>query len=112
MPLLLDGFALNIGDATQGFLVDALSYLFGHAATTSFKLYISMDVYASGDACYKGSTSCNGVSLDSVGLYNTNTGFHGQPYDYDWIFHEYLSNGAYLWVDGKPFISSMCKSSI
>ena len=51
--LLLDGFTLNIGDPTQEFLVDALSYLFGHMATTSFKLYVGMDAYASGDASYK-----------------------------------------------------------
>ena len=56
-----DGFALNIGDASQSFVSDTLSYMFSHAESVGFKLYVSMDVYASGDACYKGSkASCNG----------------------------------------------------
>lgn len=53
----LDGFALNIGDATRDYVSQALSYLFPYAESVGFKLYISMDVYASGDACYHGGKS-------------------------------------------------------
>lgn len=53
----LDGFALNIGDATRDYVSQALSYLFPYAESVGFKLYISMDVYASGDACYHGAKS-------------------------------------------------------
>ena len=65
-PWALTAFALNIGDATQAFVGETLGYLFGYAAYRDFKLYVSMDVYASGAACYAGSTSCNGLRLPSI----------------------------------------------
>ncbi|KAH8898047.1 hypothetical protein GQ53DRAFT_837064 [Thozetella sp. PMI_491] len=48
MALGLDGFALNIGDPGQQFVTDALGYLFGYANYRGFKLFISMDLAASG----------------------------------------------------------------
>ncbi|PYH94657.1 putative glucan endo-1,3-alpha-glucosidase agn1, partial [Aspergillus ellipticus CBS 707.79] len=39
-----DGFALNIGDATQDFVSSTLSYMFPYAESVGFKLYVSMDV--------------------------------------------------------------------
>jgi len=63
----LDGFALNVGDSTQDFVRPALGYLFGYAAYRGFKLYISMDLYAAGDACYQHKTSCKNVcQLNSI----------------------------------------------
>lgn len=60
----LDGFALNIGDPTQSYVSDSLNDLFGYAAyVTGFKLFISMDLWASGAACYAGSSgACGNVS--------------------------------------------------
>ena len=58
----LDGFALNIGDPTQDYVATTLSYLFGHAAGTNFKLFVSMDLAESAAACAAGSSCCNGVS--------------------------------------------------
>jgi hypothetical protein len=59
----LDGFALNIGDPTQPFVADTLKYMFDYASSfDNFYLYISMDLYAQGNACYQGSTACDGVS--------------------------------------------------
>jgi glucan endo-1,3-alpha-glucosidase len=62
MAIRIDSFALNVDNAIADFIPAALNSLFGYAEYRGFKLYISLDVYASGDACYKGSTSCNGVS--------------------------------------------------
>ena len=57
-----DGFALNVGDTTQGYVATVLAYLFEHAAGTNFKLFISMDLAAAKAACAAGSNCCNGVS--------------------------------------------------
>ena len=62
MPCSLDGFALNIGDYTQPYVTNTLSYLFNYAAGKSFKLFISMDVAAAASACTASGTSCDGVS--------------------------------------------------
>ena len=57
----------NVGDSTQDFVRPALGYLFGYAAYRGFKLYISMDLYAAGDACYQHKTSCKNVcQLNSI----------------------------------------------
>lgn len=61
----IDGFALNIGDATRDYVSDALAYLFARAEAVGFKLYISMDVYASGDACYNGAKSVSLLTIPS-----------------------------------------------
>jgi hypothetical protein len=86
----LTGFSLNIGDATQSFVEETLSYLFDYAnSITGFYLYISMDIYASGAACYAGSQSCNG------------------PYDYASIFGWVLTQPSYYkGPSGNPMISS------
>ncbi|KAI9823828.1 MAG: hypothetical protein M1819_001129 [Sarea resinae] len=44
----LDGFALNIGDPTQPFVQESLGIMFDYAASNGFKLFVSMDVWASG----------------------------------------------------------------
>ncbi|KAL2047720.1 hypothetical protein N7G274_000762 [Stereocaulon virgatum] len=91
----LDGFALNIGDATQSFVATTVEYLFGAAAGTNFKLFISMDLSASGAACAASSTSCNG------------------PYDYYNIFKQYLGNSAYYaGPNGQPMISTFSASNL
>ncbi|SCV50154.1 uncharacterized protein FFFS_09366 [Fusarium fujikuroi] len=84
----LDGFALNIGDATRDYVSQALSYLFPYAESVGFKLYISMDVYASGDACYHGGKSCHG------------------PSDYQWVWDSYKGSSAYYQIKGRPLIST------
>ncbi|KAL7946861.1 glycoside hydrolase [Trichoderma barbatum] len=84
----LDGFALNVGDATQAWVGPSLNYLFGYAQYRGFKLYISMDVYAAGDSCFRGGHSCNG------------------PYDYRYIFDAWLGSSAYYRIDNKPLIST------
>jgi len=58
----LDAFALNIGDPTAQYVSDALGYLFGYSAYRGFKLFISMDLWASGDVCSKTGNACGGVS--------------------------------------------------
>ncbi|KAF4500771.1 Glucan endo-1,3-alpha-glucosidase agn1 [Fusarium agapanthi] len=86
--MVLDGFALNIGDATRDYVSQALSYLFPYAESVGFKLYISMDVYASGDACYHGGKSCHG------------------PSDYQWIWDSYKGIPSYYQVKGRSLIST------
>lgn len=54
---------MNIADPTQSFVDTTLGYLFDYAAGTNFKLFISMDVTASGIACAAGRPCCNGVSF-------------------------------------------------
>jgi len=86
----IDGFALNVGDPTQSFVFSTLHNLFDAANQQgNFKLYISMDVYASGAACYSAKTSCNG------------------PYDYASIFSWVLDQPSYYKApNGQPMISS------
>jgi hypothetical protein len=81
---------LNIGDATQPFVLETVTSLFNAAnAVSGFYLYISMDVYASGAACYAGSASCNG------------------PYDYKSIISYALAQPSYYkGPNGNPMISS------
>lgn len=88
MAMGLDGFAINVGDATKDFVPKTLGYLFSHAEAKGFKLYISMDVYASGDSCYNGGDSCNG------------------PFDYQWIWDAHKGSSAYYQVNGKALIST------
>lgn len=58
-----DGFALNVGDPTASFIDGSLSLLFDAAESVGgFGLYISMDVWASGDVCFHGRDCCDGVS--------------------------------------------------
>ncbi|EQB48340.1 hypothetical protein CGLO_12428 [Colletotrichum gloeosporioides Cg-14] len=84
-----DGFALNIGDPTASFIDTSLGYLFDAADSIGgFGLYVSMDVWASGDACWHGRDSCNG------------------PLDYHWIFQKYKGRPSYYQWNGLPVIST------
>ena len=85
----IDAFALNVGDATLPWVTTSLQNLFNAANDHDFRLFISMDVYASGAACYASGTSCNG------------------PYDYADIFGWVFDQPAYaLGPNGNPFVSS------
>lgn len=86
----LDAFALNIGDATQPFVMNSVTYLYEAANSIGdFSLFISMDVYASGAACYASGTSCKG------------------PEDYATVLNYALAQPSYLMgPTGNPFISS------
>lgn len=57
------GFALNVGDPTQPFVQTSLDYMFSYAQSVGFKLYISIDLYASGNACFQRNTQCTKVCL-------------------------------------------------
>ncbi|KAH0437113.1 hypothetical protein CcaCcLH18_03981 [Colletotrichum camelliae] len=84
-----DGFALNIGDPTASFIDTSLGYLFDAADSIGgFGLYVSMDVWASGDACWHGRDSCNG------------------PLDYHWIFQKYKGRSSYYQWNSLPVIST------
>ncbi|KAK2773607.1 glucan endo-alpha-glucosidase agn1 [Colletotrichum kahawae] len=84
-----DGFALNIGDPTASFIDTSLGYLFDAADSIGgFGLYVSMDVWASGDACWHGRDSCNG------------------PLDYHWIFQKYKGRSSYYQWNSLPVISN------
>lgn len=61
MKMKLDAFALNVGDATQQWVKDALEVLFDAAGQIGFKLFLSMDMEASNGACYATCSSCGGV---------------------------------------------------
>jgi hypothetical protein len=43
----LDGFAINIGDPTGGYVNESLGYLFGYGNYVGFKMFVSMDLAAS-----------------------------------------------------------------
>ncbi|KAF9877167.1 hypothetical protein CkaCkLH20_05433 [Colletotrichum karsti] len=84
-----DGFALNVGDPTASFVDKSLGMLFDAADLVGgFGLYISMDVWASGDACWNGRDSCEG------------------PMDYQWIFQNYKGRPSYYQWNGMPVIST------
>jgi hypothetical protein len=98
--LSLDGFALNIGDPSQPFVLDTVRYLFDAAkAAGGFTIHLSLDVYASGSACYQAKVngqqgkSCNG------------------PDDYADILKfafGYIGSGTYTkGLNGKPLVTSM-----
>ena len=77
-----DGFALNIGDPTPAFVRNTLTYMFNYAHGKNFKLFVSMDVYAAGNA---------GKGLS----------------DYYPILRDFLGNPAYYkGPNGYPFIST------
>ncbi|CAD6580185.1 MAG: hypothetical protein ASARMPRED_009379 [Alectoria sarmentosa] len=61
----LDGFALNIGDPTEPYVNTTLVSLFDYAWGKDFKLFVSMDLSASGAACTAGRSCCNGVSISN-----------------------------------------------
>ncbi|KAL9125883.1 MAG: hypothetical protein Q9175_008010, partial [Cornicularia normoerica] len=85
----LDGFILNIGDPTASYVSKTLKNLFDYASGKNFKMYVSMDLAASGAACTAGRSCCNG------------------PTDYKSIFSEYLGNPSYyLGSNGEPMIST------
>lgn len=92
----LDGFALNVGDPTPSWVQDTLHDLLGYAEYVGgFKLYISMDVYASGAACHSSKTPRN------------------RPYDYQDIFTLALSSSAYyLGPNGFPLISTFSSGGL
>ncbi|KAM0470410.1 hypothetical protein ACHAPX_009940 [Trichoderma viride] len=47
MAMGLDGFAINIGDPTGGYVNESLGYLFGYGNYVGFKMFVSMDLAAS-----------------------------------------------------------------
>lgn len=52
-----------MADPAADFIANAMSDMFGYAAYVGFKLYVSMDLYAYGDGCYKANIVCNGVRI-------------------------------------------------
>ena len=90
MAMGLDGFALNIGDPSADFLTLSLDNIFGYAEYRDFKLFISMDVYASGNACASG-----------------RSGACGGPIAYEPILKGRLGSSSwYLGPNGFPLIST------
>ncbi|KAH8662391.1 glycosyl hydrolase family 71-domain-containing protein [Xylariales sp. PMI_506] len=97
-----DAFSLNIGDPTQDFIEDAMTYLFESANDRAFGLFVSMDVYASGTACYTKDPTCDGVyTCFEQGI----DGCNG-PFDYQWIWDGFKGNAAYHTYNGLPIITS------
>lgn len=106
----LDGFALNIADPGAPFVADAMSSMFGYAAYVgNFKLYISMDLYAYGDGCFKANRKCYGVSTiqSSFLLPNTLTD-SCQMFDYHGLLSQYLTHPAWYTdtPNGHPMVST------
>jgi len=90
MAMGLDGFALNIGDPSAHFLAVSLDNLFGYAEYRGFKLFISLDVYASGNSCFDG-----------------HAGACGGPVAYEAILKGRLGSPSwYLGPNGNPLIST------
>jgi len=78
----LDGFALNIGDPMQSFVRDTMGSMFDYALSKDFKLFISMDLSAAGEA-------------------------KKRLVDYRSLFRDFLGHGAwYLGPNGFPFVST------
>jgi hypothetical protein len=83
----LDGFALNVADPREDFVVDAFNSMFDYARDNypDFKLYFSLDLWALGNA------------------------LGGPPVlsEYDAILTDFKGHGAYLQgPDGNSFIST------
>ncbi|EXF85544.1 hypothetical protein CFIO01_09966 [Colletotrichum fioriniae PJ7] len=90
-----DGFALNVGDATASFIDRCLSLLFDTAESIGgFGLCISMDVWASGDACFHGRDCCDG------------------PMNYAWIFQKYKGRPSYYQWNGMPVTGTFSAADI
>jgi hypothetical protein len=66
MAMGIDAFALNIGDSTGSWVSTALGYLFPYAEQVGFKLFVSMDVAAAGNACSSDGTSVSSPTLSPV----------------------------------------------
>jgi hypothetical protein len=94
----LSGFSINIGDATLDWVLPVVTSLYNEANTyvnngEEFYIYLSMDVYASGAACYAGGASCNG------------------PFDYAKVLDYALAQPSYAKApNSNPVITS--KNSI
>lgn len=83
----LDGFALNVGDPTQPYVLDTFNSIFDYTRDKhpNFKLFLSMDCWACGNAF---SGPC---PLD----------------EYDTILTGFLGHAAWLHgPNGQPFIST------
>lgn len=81
-----DGFALNVGDPTQGFVRQTFDYMFDYARDNypDFKLFMSMDLWAEGNAF-------NGVDPDK----------------YNDLLEDFRDHNAWLQgPDGNPFLST------
>lgn len=62
-------FALDVGDTTQEYVDQSLSSLFDAAESAGFGLYVTMDMYATGNGCYSRNASCDSVRLYSITVY-------------------------------------------
>ncbi|KAF2137040.1 glycoside hydrolase family 71 protein [Aplosporella prunicola CBS 121167] len=83
-----DAFALNTGCVSETWVDKSLGFMFNNAAANGMKVYLNMDLYASGDACYNGATCC-GVGNDYYDLWN-----------------KYKSSDGWYKIDGKNVVGT------
>ncbi|KAF5013041.1 hypothetical protein FDECE_935 [Fusarium decemcellulare] len=83
-----DAFALNVGCVDNDWVGDVLGYLFNNAAGAGMGVYLNLDLYAAGDACYNGAKCCN------------------YAHDYTDLWNKYKGSDGYFKVGGKNVVSS------
>ncbi|KAM0516986.1 hypothetical protein ACHAPE_005098 [Trichoderma viride] len=89
MAMGLDGFAINIGDPTGGYVNESLGYLFGYGNYVGFKLFVSMDLAASsGDIFFIPDFD------DTQGYYDAATGW--------WDYWGGVVDGLFSWESTWP----------
>ena len=97
----IDAFTLNVGDPYADFTTNALEVLFTAAKANSFSLFLSMDLYARGDLCYKTKTACNGVRSPND-MFHDLADEYQQPLDFVNIIKKYGQNSAWYKYNGLP----------
>ncbi|KAF4462471.1 Glucan endo-13-alpha-glucosidase agn1 [Fusarium albosuccineum] len=83
-----DAFALNVGCVDNDWVDDVLGYLFNNAAGAGMSVYLNLDLYAAGDACYNGAKCCN------------------YAHDYTNLWNKYKGSDGYFKIGGKNVVST------
>ncbi|KAK8091852.1 hypothetical protein PG997_002213 [Apiospora hydei] len=83
-----DAFAMNVGCVEPDWVDEVLGYMFNNAAAAGMGVYLNMDLYASGDACWNGASCCDYAN------------------DYTGIWNKYKNSNGWFKIDGKNLVST------
>ncbi|KAK8022438.1 Glucan endo-alpha-glucosidase Agn1 [Apiospora rasikravindrae] len=83
-----DAFAMNVGCVEPDWVDEVLGFMFNNAAAAGMGVYLNMDLYASGDACWNGASCCDYAN------------------DYTGIWNKYKNSNGWFKIDGKNVVST------
>ncbi|KAK8028608.1 carbohydrate-binding module family 24 protein [Apiospora marii] len=83
-----DAFAMNVGCVESDWVDEVLGYMFKNAAEAGMGVYLNMDLYASGDACFNGASCCDYAN------------------DYTDIWNRYKGSDGWFKIDGRNVVST------